>query len=275
MSTQNPPDRVGLRRKTLKDSGTLFIFLVIAVLVETVVVLYAMAIGIKDPAPLQWSFTFPGTGSNVTLVVSPLFHLVPIAVIISLVSSWAYLRRQMITKSGEAQRGKPSTVSKSVKGQEKTFVGRIRSAFSRKERSPSFGSKVRFRRSNLRSALIVLVVFSALLLLISLFAYPRLLYQAVGSLYENNSALIAFVKDVGAAFAPIGVVFSPITGALVAAAPGFRSFVLALGLLVAPLATLDDAAKYLIFQNGAAWISTFIVLLYGNYARKTSRQMRK
>jgi hypothetical protein len=274
MSTQNPPNRVAIRRTKLKGLGTSFLFLIIAVLVECLVVLYAMSLGVKDQKLLQWSFNFPGTGLNATLAISPLFHLVPIAVVLTLVSSWTYLKRQVVTRPSEAQRGKPSSVSKGRKGQKKTFVGRIRSAFSRKERT-SFGREARFRRANLRSALIVLLVFSALLLMISLFAYPSLLYQAVGSIYENNPALLSFLKGVGAAVAPIGAVFSSINSALLSASPGFRDFVLAIGLPIEPLASLDNAGKYLVFQNGAAWLSAFIVLFYGKYGRKSLRRTRK
>jgi hypothetical protein len=275
MSAQSPSARVAIRRITLRGLGTLLLFLIIAVLAEYIVVVYAMSLGVTDQSPLQWSFIFPGIGSNVTLTISPLFHLVPIAVVITLVSSWAYLRRQVATKPSEAQRGKLTSVSKRMKRQKRTFTDRLGSIFSRKERPTSLGREVRLRRANVRSALIVLIVFSALLLLISLFTYPNLLYQAVASIYENNPSLINFVKGAGAALAPIGAVFSSINNALLTTSPGFRGFVLTLGLLVSPLATLDNAGKYLAFQNGAAWISAFIILLYGEYGRKSPRQIRK
>jgi hypothetical protein len=273
MSNQNPSNRVAVGRTSPKGLGTSLLFLIIAVMVETIVVLYAISLGVKDQAPLQWSFTFPGTKLNLTLAISPLFHLVPIAVVLTLVSSWTYLKRQLVTMPGGAQRGKLS-VSRHVKRPKKTLVSRIASAFSRKEDTGNLG-KTRLRRSNVRSALIVLILFSALLFLISLFAYPTLPYQAVENAYENNASLLGFVKGTGAALAPIGAVFSSINDALLSAAPGFRDFVLTVGLLVTPLTTLDDAGKYLVFQNGAAWISVFIVLFYGKYGRKGFRQIRK
>jgi hypothetical protein len=274
VSTQNPPNPVGFGRKTLKELGTLFLFLITAVLVEFVVVVYAMSLGVKDQSPLQWSSTFPGTGLNLTFTISPLFHLVPIAVILTLFSSWTYLKRQVITKPGEPQRGKPSSISKHMKEQKKTVERRIGSPFSRKEKTMSL-AKVRSRRTNLRSALIVLTVFLALLVMISLLTYPMLLCHAVGSIYENNPSLISFSKSVAAALAPVGAVFSSINNALLAASPIFRDFVLTIGLPIEPLATLDDAGKYLVFQNAAAWISAFIVLFYGKYGRKASWQTRK
>jgi hypothetical protein len=272
MSTQNPSNRAVIRRTSLKRLGTSLLFLIIAVLLETIVVLYAISLGVKDQA-LQWSFTFPGTKLNLTLAISPLFHLVPIAVLLTLFSSWTYLKRQLVTRPVVAQRGKLN-VSGHVKRPKKTLISRIKSAFSRKEDTASLG-KTRLHRANVRSALIVLIVFSALLLLISLFAYPTLPYQVIGNLYENNPSLLGFVKGTGAALAPIGAVFSSINNALLSAAPGFGGFVLTVGLVVTPLATLDNAGKYLVFQNGAAWISVFIILFYGKYGRKGFRQTRK
>ncbi len=271
--TQNPPKRMSIRRTSLKESGTLVLFLMIAVLAEYLIVLYAMSIGVKDQSPLQWSFTFPGTASKVTLVISPLFHLVPISVIVTLLASWTYLKKQVFLKPGEAQRGKLGVAGKRAKGQ--TLTQKIKFTFLRKKKITSLGRETRFRRTNARSALIVFVAFSTLLCLISLFTYPRLIYHAIANAYENDPSLLNFVKGVGAAVAPIGAFFSPINNALLAAAPGFRNFVLALGVPISPLATLDDPGKYLAFQNGAAWISAFITLFYGRYGRKGLRQTRK
>jgi len=273
-STANPPKRMSIRRTSLRELETLVLFLIITVLVEYLVVLYAMSIGVKDQMPLQWSFTFPGTASRDTLSISPLFHLVPIAVILTLVANWTYLRRQVLIKPGEPQRGKLGTAGKGGKGQ-RTLAQRVVFMFSRRRKTASPGGGVRVRRTNVRSALIVLVAFSALLILISLFAYPGLIYNAIATAYMNDPSLLNFVRGVGAAVAPIGAVFSPINTVLLGAAPGFRDFVVALGVIITPLATLDNDGKYLVFQNAAAWISTLAILFYGKFGRKSIRQARK
>jgi hypothetical protein len=69
-------------------------------------------------------------------------------------------------------------------------------------------------------------------------------------------------------------VFSAVNNALFAAAPWFRNFVLGIATVVGPLTSVDNAGKYLAFQNIAAWASAFIVLFYGQYAQK-SRRFRK
>jgi hypothetical protein len=267
-SAQNHSSRVSARLKTLKGLMPLLAFSVMTVVVEILVVLYAMSLGVHDQALLQWSFVFPGTSSNVMLVVSPLFHLVPISVVLTLVASWVYLRRKVIVRPIAVQRGKPADIGKRAGGKKGTVSSKLEGRFAP-------GGRSRFARANVRSALIVLLVFSALLIMISLFTYPRLLYEAVRSMYESNPSLLGFVKGVGASLASIGAVFSSINNAIVVAAPGFRGFVLGLGVAIMPLSSLDDVGKYLVFQNAAAWISAFIVLFYGEYWRKSSRPKRR
>ncbi|MGA9387454.1 MAG: hypothetical protein WBV70_01355, partial [Candidatus Bathyarchaeia archaeon] len=79
----------------------------------------------------------------------------------------------------------------------------------------------------------------------------------------------------GQAASSIGSVFSVINSALLAISPCFRDFVLGLGSPIAPLANLDNVGKYLVFQNAAAWISAIIVLLYGEYGRKSYQYRKK
>ena len=245
----------------------MLLFLVIAVLVEVFVVWYAVSLGVEDNTPLQWSFAFPGTRFSTTITISPLFQLVPIAVVLTLMSSWAYLKKQIALKSGGAQRARPSGISKRARAQ-KTRPSRIGFIFSRKKSATGFGKENRVRQASLRSALIVLIAFSTLLLAISLFTFPKVIYQLVASVYENNSSLDNFARGTASY---VGMVFSSINNALVSAAPGFRNFALAVGALIAPLATLDKDGKYLVFQNGAAWASTLIVILYAKYGRRGLR----
>jgi hypothetical protein len=241
----------------------MLLFFVIAVLIEVLVVLYALSLGVEDSMPLRWSFVFPGTSFRTTITISPLFHLVPIAVVLTLVSSWAYLK-QIAVKPGGAQRARPSVIGKHAKAQ-KTRPGRMRSIFSRKKSATGFRKEARPRHASLRSALIVLITFSALLLVISLFAFPGAIYQFAASIYESNPSLDNFARGTATY---VGMVFSSINNALIGAAPGFGNFVVAVGTVIAPLATLDNDGKYLVFQNAAAWASTLIVILYAKYGRK-------
>ena len=275
MSAQNPSSHTLILCTRLKGLSKLILFSIIAVMLEVVVVLYAMSLGVEDETPLQWSFIFPGTSWNVTLAISSLFHLVPLSIVLTLVAIWAYMTRRVIVKPSEIRRGKISNVSKRAKRQRNGLTGRIASILSRNKGDAGQSGKVRFGRANVKGALIVLLVFSTLVLMMSLLAYPRLVHQAISSLYENNPSVLGFVKGVGAAAASIGAIFSSINDALLTAAPGLRDFVLSLGLVTAPLTSLDNVGKYLVFQNGAAWISAIIILLYGRYGRRGSQRLRR
>jgi hypothetical protein len=254
----------------------MFLFIIIAILAEYVVVLYAISLGVEDKSVLQWSFKFPGTDSYVTLAISPLFHLVPITVIIALLSSWTYLTKHMAFKPREMQKGRPGTPSK--RGKERgirRILSRIKSALSKVKGLGYLGRRIHSARATTKSALMVLAVFSLFILAASLLVNPHLIYQMITGAYQNNPALLNFVRGTGEALAPIGSVFSAINNGLLSASPGFRDFIVSLGNVLIPLERSDPAAKYLVFQNAAAWISAVIVLLYDEFGRKGYRPVKK
>jgi hypothetical protein len=284
-----------LRWTTLKGLTAIILFLAIATLIEYLVILYALNLGVKDYI-LQWSFQFPGTDWIIKTAISPLFHLVPIAVIISLLSSWTYLTRNMAVKPAEMRREtiKPakqrkerslkeagkltSKISHAVRG----FFGKIKNALLRVKGVAYLWQKIHFARAAIKSAMTTLLVFAAFIFIISLLTYPHLIYQTVSNAYQNDPSMLNFVKSTGnslrgiaEALAPIGWICSAINNALLAIAPGFRGFALSLGSLIKPLADLDNAGKYLVYQNAAAWISAIIVLFYGEFRQKGYRYRRE
>jgi len=267
--------RLLIRWTTLKGLVAIILFLLIAALVEYLIVLYAISLGVKDETQLQGSFKFPGTGWTLAMAVSPLFHLVPVAVIISLIFSWTYLTKCAAVKSIETQKWKAEAASK--RGQEqrlkavRKFVGRIRSGLLKVKGIAYVWQKIHFARATIKSALIVMLVFLAFIILVSILTYPQLIYETITGAYKDNSSLLNFVKGTAQFFAPVGGVFSAVNNALRAAAPGFRDFVLTLGLVTKPLADLDNASKYLVFQNVAAWVSALIALFSGEFRRKGYR----
>lgn len=275
LSVQKPPKRLVIRWTTLKGLAAIILFLIIATLIEYVVVLYAVNLGVKEATPLQWSAQFPGTDWILTIAISPLFHLVPIAVIITLLFSWTYLTRHMAVKPHEVRKGKAGPVAKRVKEPKlKKFLAKIKSGLLRVKGIAYLWQKIHFARATAKGALTVLLAFATFILIVSFLAYPKLIHQTISSAYQNNPSLLNFVKGTAEALAPIGGIFSGINNALLSAAPGFRDFALGLGTIIKPLADLDNVGKYLFFQNVAAWVSALTALFYGEYVRKT-RQYRK
>jgi len=269
------------------------LFLLIATLTEYLIVLYAVNLGVEDATLLHWSFKFPGTDWTAIIAISPLFHLVPMAVIITLASVWTYLTKHMAVKPQEIRKEKVRPITKPKKETKlkevgkltskisraiKRFFGKIKSGLLRVRSVAYLWQKIHFARATIKSALTVLLVFSAFILMVSLLAYPQLIYRTASNMYQNNASLLAivrstndFARGVAEALAPIGWICSAVNNALISAAPGFKGVVLGLGAIIKPLASLDNVGKYLVFQNFAAWVSALATLFYGEYVRKGYR----
>ena len=235
-STNKSPRRPISRWSTLKGLTALLLFLLVIGLIEFAVVLYAINLGIQGQV---WTLT-------VTL-----FFLIPVGVTITLASSWAYLTEHVPVKlHREKRKGKAK-----LKGVEN-----------------SFWSEIHLR--TLKSALIIISTFITFILIFSLLCYPQLIYWNISHAYQTNSSLPSLIKGITNALKPISQVFSPVNNALINAAPAFRGFVLSFSSPVRFLATLDNIGKYIFFQNAAAWISAFTVLIYVAYRRKSYRRYR-
>jgi len=247
------------------------LFIAIAVLVEYLVFLYALTLGVKEKPEslLQGSLQFPGTDWTITITISPLFHLVPVAVIITLVSIWIYLTKHIAVKPLEIQKGKSRFAPKLGKP-----PGKIRPESPRTKSASPARQEAQFARATMKSALPVILVFSGLVLMFSVLAYPNLVYQIISSAYKHNPSLFNFVRGTAQAFAPMGDALSAINNALLYISPGFRDAVLSVGIILSPLIDTDSVGKYLVLQNAAAWISALAAMFYGEYTRKGHRSRK-
>lgn len=285
LATKPDQKKPAAGRKMLKELGTTVLFLITAAVVEYLIILFAMSLGLQDTSTVQWSFQLPGTSSPLTLTISPLFHLVPICVIATLAFSWTYLTKRVGIRRQEIRRGKVETFSRQ-KSEKRGIVSRIRRAgtnFSKRIRSSfsglnRFSQRIRLGRPTVRSASMVILFFCVFTLLFVLLAYPKLIYHGMSSLYRSNPGLLNFVsslnnwvKGAGEALGPIGGIGRSINDGLIAASPGVRDLGIGLGEIIKPIASLDDAGKFLAFQNAAAWISATVALIYGERVAKGYR----
>jgi len=289
LSTRKPAKRLIIQWTTFKGFAAILLFLIVVTLIEYLIVLHATNLGVEDETLLHGSFRFPGTDWTVTVTISPLFHLVPTAVIIALVCSWTCLTRYVAIKPHERLKGKIKPAAKQEK--ERQFKGmnrlalRIGDIFVKakselsKIRSVTYlWQKIHFARASIKSALTLTIVFGGLILLVSLLTYPQLIYWTASNAYHSNPSLLSFAKSVGSfgrriagALAPIGWVCLVVNNALLSVAPSLRDFILSLGGFTKPLVELDDVGKYLVFQNVATWITALTALLYGGFKRKSYR----
>jgi hypothetical protein len=247
-----------------------------AIIAEILAVLYTMSLGVQDDLLLESSFTFPGTDWTFTIAVSPLFHIIPIVVIISLVATWTYLSRNIVLRPQAIVRGKTGPAFKQMKKSRiDRFFNRIGSALTDNRVSTYLAQKISLLKPSARGAIMVVVLFLLFTFVASLLAYPDSIYLIVINAYQTNPSLLDFVRGTSNAFASVGGVFSSINDAVLAGSPGFGSFASSVGEILSPVAGLDNSGKYLVIQNVAAWLSGLLALLYVEFRGQRYRVKRK
>jgi hypothetical protein len=272
------------------------LFFALALFIEYLIVYFFTFSGLTDKFMFKFFF----------ITISPLFHLIPIGVIIVLVSSWTYLtkyiavvpRRISPAKKPLETRGRRHQRARKVrfKSLRKFFealgrrfgrVGRaVKGSFSRigatvpRIRGVSYvQQRLFFARAAVKSTATVLLVFLVSVLALYILVRPRVTYDLAVRLYGANPSFHGFVlktieigRGIARALSPIGWLASAVDNVLRAAAPSFRNALEGMGApITGPLSELDLVWGYVICQNLAAWISAVVALAYGEYA---SRQYR-
>lgn len=257
-----------IRWTTSKGLAAIILFLATAILIEYSIILYVMNIGVREKQEhvLQWNFSFPGTNWTIGILVSPLFHLIPLSVIIVLLFSWAYLTKYAAIAPKEKTKPPP----KKEKRETGKFFARIKSRLLKIKGIAYLRQKI-FAKATVKSALLIFAIFGTFFLITLYLAYPRILYNTISHAYQSNQGFHNFMKSASQILAVFGGWLSPIRDALMSAAPSFRNFVSSFSIVTKPLAILDNVGKYLVIQNVAAWICALSVLFYVEFARKGYR----
>jgi hypothetical protein len=201
---------------------------------------------------------FAGSGLTETyaLPVSPLFHILPLAVIVVLVSSWMYVTNHIVTRPHKTS---PVKVSKNrrrhQKRASKSVFSKISSIFSSSSVS-SAPQRRSFDRLALESTVTVLTVFLLAIILLAVLLYPNIFTKFAVGFYSETSALQGFMKAFGDVMVSVARVFDGV-------APGFRSvFEGIVSTNLPSLASGDILWRYVLCQNVAAWVSAFAALVY-------------
>jgi len=88
-------------------------FFALVVLIEYLIVTSFLSFGLVDKYLLTPTFQLPGTNISLTFSISPLFHLIPIGVILVLGANWVYLTRHVaVVPRGVKTPKKPSMMPK-------------------------------------------------------------------------------------------------------------------------------------------------------------------
>lgn len=275
------------RWTTPKGLASIIVFLVIVFLLEYLIVYSSISFGLEDTNPLSWQvFSF-------TITVSPLFHILPLTVIIVLVSSWMHLTRHVSVgpRKLEPIRSHLPPPRRMKKIRFKTVrryykrVSKKLGEVGRRIRDLFLENRLAYllRRALIKSAWTIILSFSALVLLIYVIVYPKIIPDAANWLLGGGDSVfqgfvvgtINAANAIGQALSPIGWVAASIINGLAASAPSFRNWVIGFTTPIAkPLISLDLVGKYVLAQNVAAWVSALTALYYGQLAHRPVRRSK-
>lgn len=93
VSSQKRWKRLFFRWTAPKGFTTMALFSALAVFTEYVLVCFFLSFGLVDKSLFTENFQVPLTNLFFTITVSPLFHLIPLGVVVVLVASWMHLTK--------------------------------------------------------------------------------------------------------------------------------------------------------------------------------------
>ena len=277
--TSDSQRRSILRWTAPKNMFAVVIFTAVVVVLEYIAVSFAVSMGIKDPLGVSLSF--------LGITLSPLYFLVPLAVIITLTASFMHLTAKIASGTRKSEVQKKPRARRTIRGRVylrpvRRFTGRIVRTISRiwhkilETRGIAYiERKVTSSRTTIRAAITITVTFVALLLLLTIAVYPRLVPSATADFFQSNPVILNLVTGTNTAFEtianavpPLGALASVIHGALIAMAPPFRATLeSATSHVSSGLVSLNPTTKFLMAQNIAAWLVASIAILYSYFVR--------
>jgi len=174
MASEGKRNRLTFRWTAPKGLLTIGLFLALAFISEFFMVSFFAGSGLTETS------AYP-------LLVSPLFHLLPLAVIIVLVLSWIYLTKHIAMRPRRISPAKVSKMRRRPRGRKtrskstrnmmeaiKNFFNQLSSVFLRSRGGSFVQRRLSFGRVALESAVTVLTIFLLSIILLSVLVYPNL-----------------------------------------------------------------------------------------------------
>ncbi|MCW4052958.1 MAG: hypothetical protein NWE78_07110 [Candidatus Bathyarchaeota archaeon] len=263
-----------------KNLLAILLFVGVSILLEYVAVSFAVSAGTKDAIGI--------TSINVTF--SPLYFLVPAAVVIALTTSFIHLTTSIVTLKRRSEPTRKQQVRRTIRKKSRLdsvrrfserisqTTRRIRTRIRKAWGFRQVADRLDSAKSVICCASAILVTFTALVLLVTAAAYPKLVPSTTADFFHGNPAFLNFVtstnratEGISNAIPPVGAIASSIHNALMSVAPGFRDALIAfLYPLSNGLASLSPIAKFLLAQNTAAWSAAVVAIFYRYYASTRS-----
>ena len=265
MTSKGHEDNSTFRWTAPKGLLTILSFFALALFSEFVIVSFFAGSGLTEVVTILYP-------------VSPLFHLLPLAVILVLVLSWIYLSKHIVMRP---YRTAPAKLSKTRRRQPRrrkakptqSFIGTVKSFFSKIIAIfPSSSSvsvtqnRLTFSGAVLESAVTILTIFLLSIILLSVLVYPMLFTDFSSRLYSTSSPLQGVMQALANALVPIASGLNSI-------APGFSK---AFEGLVAtqPLTEGDLLMRYVFCQSAAALVSAIAAVAYVRFVVKANRSSK-
>jgi hypothetical protein len=259
MAPKGPEKHLNFSWTSPKGLLTAGLFLALALISEFVMVSFFAGAGLTETAYL--------------LIVSPLFHILPLAVIVVLVLSWIYLTKNMATRPYRAVPAKASKIHRRRQRREKSArssMATIKQFFS-KIAAPLSGSsgisftqrRPSFSRVALESTVTVLTMFLLSIILLSVLLYPRLFADFVAGFYSTTSPLQGFMQALANVLVPIASGLKSIASGFSKAFEGLVAF--------QPLTGGDLLWRYVFCQITSALILAVYALAHVRYVINARR----
>ncbi len=206
------------------------------------------------------------------LPISPLFHLLPLGVILFLVLSWMYLIKHIISKPYRTVSSKKTKThrrpsrrrTKSTRGfgnTIKNFFSKIRAVFPRSSNVSLMPRKITFSSVAFESAITVLAIFLLSIILLSNLANPRLFPDFADKFYSTTSPFQGFMQALASTLVPIASGLNSIASGFSKIFDGFIS--------TQSLTGGDLLVRYIFCQIAALLVSAISVLAYVRFSIKT------
>jgi hypothetical protein len=281
--TTPPRRRLIFHWTTPKNFLAILLFVLLTIIIQYIIV--STNTTTTDPTATIIPF--------VNITISPLYHLLPIAVIITLTASFTHLTTQTATipaKTTPSRTPPPrktrrkSTRLKLLRRFHKKLQGAARKIKNKILKTPAIAQiqrRIILAKAIIKSAATITATFIILILLITIAAYPHVVPTATFSFYSWNTVFLNFVaatiqasNTIANAIPPLGAAAAAVQNALIAASPTFHSTLEgAASAIASGLVNLNPTEKYVLIQNAAAWITAIATLVYSQYA-KTRRYRR-
>ena len=194
LPTEEPPRRMIFHWKTYKALIAIILFLIFTMLIQWCIILYSVNLGVDDVTMIQYRFQLPNTDWTITITISPLFHIIPLVVIVTLVSSWTYLTKHIAVRHNRKQIADSKPDKRRIEKLEDRKIGRLKARirdFTEKLKSKLMKTrsiaylwqKIHFARATIKSALMVLSVFAAF---IFYFSFAGISVALESSAYQSH-----------------------------------------------------------------------------------------